>query len=268
MMPLNMDDCKKERDLYPEGSGQRRLRNEPPRALPVVMTNPFCSELGAEKVCCLPSDTVQLPKLAHPCTICGANPSSIVEVPCGHVSTCVACFGCYRHNERCLRCKQKVQGRVDVLPFLDPHTGEPRRCHMCMDAVASVVTVPCAHMCFCERCLPGNIAGCPQCGQRVERVYYVQWQRNVAVPNFGGLETATEDIDVEIERLERQLTQLKRLSHEDGPRRGLGGTSSSIGREARDKTDSHDRSANSRDWNGTGEHHQDDEKSRDEPGCW
>lgn len=272
MMPHPFNDCKDE-VKHPEGT--RQLRNGQ-RPLPAVMVNPFCSELGAERVCCLPSETVQLPKLQHPCAVCGINPASLVEIPCGHVNCCVSCYGCYRHNERCMRCKQKTQGRVDVLPFLDINTGAPRACNMCMETDACIVAVPCGHMCFCQRCLPGNVAGCPHCGQRVQRVYTVQWQQNAAMPNMGGLEHATEDIDVEIERLERQLKQLKRLSHEDDDHRRSNGRGAASSRPVHTNgseagKDGYDRQSSSQSvhqWTQPSRHRQGAEEDHDEPGCW
>merc|ERR1719174_446823 len=99
-------------------------------------------------------------------------------------------------------------------------------------------------MCFCSRCLPQDTLGYPACGERIEHVCQVRWISGgpSSVRNLHGvaggsilhsarsalegsrtagrgpgpidapLSEVTEDVDHEIQRLERQLAQLRSLS--------------------------------------------------------
>mmetsp|Transcript_138968 Transcript_138968/g.443747 ORF Transcript_138968/g.443747 Transcript_138968/m.443747 type:complete len:307 (-) Transcript_138968:33-953(-) len=198
-------------------------------------------------ICCTVDEADSTEKLFQPCLICAVRPASVVEVPCGHITVCIDCYGDYQTNARCLVCRAVVAARVDVRPFLDLVTGRPADCNVCKEAAACVVTVPCVHMTLCARCLPMKPAGCPMCGEIVEQSCAVKWPSpdrcfrppstrpgsaaseigdmrmpsstlGTMTPRTAGsarrecLSKATEDVDQEILRLERQLLQLRSLS--------------------------------------------------------
>jgi len=228
-----------------------------------IIADPFgCQDPTREgdgpAMCCVPEEAQRAAALFAPCMVCAMRAATIVEVPCGHATVCVECYGDYQTNTRCLRCRDQVTARVDVAPFLDEISGRPGECNMCKSAPACVVTIPCVHMCLCARCLPNTPAGCPTCGARVEQTCKVKWSSGGgaaatpsaqggivvstpggtaglsgfglpngrfpslplsvgALPTHGGsggrdgLAEATEDVDLEIDRLERQLRRLRGL---------------------------------------------------------
>jgi len=190
------------------------------------------SHSGFAPSCCITEDAFisdDTVALYMPCMICSVMPACVVDIPCGHINVCIGCYSDYSKNERCLRCRKSASARVDINPFLDPITGRPQQCNMCREADARVVILPCVHMCFCPRCLPQSVVGCPSCGDSVEQVCHAQWLPDssrlgavhslpaVVAPTMlgdgsSGFREATEGINQEISRLEQQLSQLRTLS--------------------------------------------------------
>eukprot|EP00443_Scrippsiella_acuminata_P103403 CAMPEP_0115574798 /NCGR_PEP_ID=MMETSP0272-20121206/1709_1 /TAXON_ID=71861 /ORGANISM="Scrippsiella trochoidea, Strain CCMP3099" /LENGTH=263 /DNA_ID=CAMNT_0003009523 /DNA_START=82 /DNA_END=871 /DNA_ORIENTATION=+ len=212
---------------------------------PFGCQDPLRAQYGDQPLCCM-SDTAESrePQIHQPCLVCAVRPATVVEVPCGHVTVCLDCYGDYQTNVRCLRCRDVVSARVDIGPFLDQF-GRPASCNMCKSSLAAVVTLPCVHMYLCAHCLPVTPAGCPSCGANVDQSCTVKWfaGENSARPSArsgatavgdmarlpslalgtltprtagsgtrDGLSKATEDVDQEILRLERELRQLRTLS--------------------------------------------------------
>lgn len=232
LTPVTVDECAAPSQLSTRNRsiGPSKTQTTGPTGLP-VLTDPLgCGDhpLGEAYTCCLPeaaADQRLGSGLFVPCMVCSLRPASIVEIPCGHVGVCTECFGAYQNNVRCLRCRQLTTGRVDVSPFLERPSGKPIDCNICKSAMASVVIIPCVHMCFCFRCLPSSFAGCPTCGRRVEKVCEVKWTPGPSVPVLpttlgalpthgtrDGLAEATKDVDAEISRLEQQLSKLRTYS--------------------------------------------------------
>eukprot|EP00927_Polykrikos_kofoidii_P054604 TRINITY_DN49004_c0_g1_i1.p1 TRINITY_DN49004_c0_g1~~TRINITY_DN49004_c0_g1_i1.p1 ORF type:complete len:426 (+),score=44.58 TRINITY_DN49004_c0_g1_i1:152-1429(+) len=192
--------------------------------------------------CCAREEAEPRFTLFAPCMVCTMRFASVVEVPCGHLNVCTECHREYQTNTRCIRCRENVPIRVDISPFLDEVTGKPELCKLCRTFIACTVMIPCAHMSFCNRCLPKSVVGCPTCGQKVEQTCQVLWSvsceetantRGLAgmvfptmpastgsFPSHRGsrdvLAQATEDVDEEIARLERQLSKLKHVPSTDG----------------------------------------------------
>lgn len=209
---------------HPSASSQGARTKEARSLFP----DPFGCDGDAPAACCMPEDQGGS-SLFAPCMVCAMRPASIIEVPCGHATVCAECFGDYHTNVRCLRCRDQVTGRVDVFPFLHEPEGRPPECNMCKSNTASVVTLPCVHMCLCANCLPWKPNGCPTCGALVEQTCVVRWSTGSETTRPGpssfprlpatfgslargggeGLAKATEDVDQEIQRLERQLMKLK-----------------------------------------------------------
>lgn len=229
---------------------------------PLGCQDPLASQLGGRQrlpTCCTveESQAETRRRLFKPCLICAVRAASVVEVPCGHVTVCMECYGDYETNTKCLVCSTEVSARVDVGPFLDSF-GRPALCHVCRNCVACVVTVPCVHMSLCTRCLPMKPRGCPTCGETVEQSCAVRWPPDAAacpssLPHRGGragsdvgslrsrrgprsgtetatprtagsmsvsgecLVKATQDVEQDILRLERQLLCLRTLSHSTSP---------------------------------------------------
>lgn len=196
-----------------------------------------CSTTAPEApVCCVPEEHVHKLEMFAPCVVCAHRPATIVEVPCGHVNVCAECHRDYHTNTRCIRCRGSVPMRLDLAPFLDEVTGRPDECKICKAGFASVVMMPCIHMGFCAGCLPKNVLGCPTCGEKVDGMCTVQWVSSAAAALEAyshrsatrrslqqsarseaggdkdlGLVRATEDVDEEIARLERQLFKLRAM---------------------------------------------------------
>lgn len=245
LQPESFKDVGQPRDIV--ASGQPPARAPLAASLTDVLT---CADPAGPNddlpLCCVPEDWDVGPVLSNPCMVCAVRPASIVEIPCGHPTVCMDCYGDYHTNSRCLRCRGSVLARVDVSPFLDSSTGWPSQCRVCRSRVANVVMVPCVHMCLCENCLPNAPAGCPTCGETVERTCVVKWavgenngrpgarhghRRDAGRGQEGplarrsltdneesagmaarALSQATEDVEEEILRLERQLFQLRAIS--------------------------------------------------------
>lgn len=114
------------------------------------------------------------PKMFLPCCICAAHPATVVEVPCGHVTVCEHCVFVYRHNPKCLVCRQDSQGRVDVHELLSEgsgpsaQVGSPPLCNSCLEKDACVLVLPCKHMTLCEDCFKKDSKGCPACGEPMD----------------------------------------------------------------------------------------------------
>lgn len=217
----------------------------PAHALP-ILADPFGCAGPESAMCCVAEGAEGQTgmELFAPCMVCATRAACIVEIPCGHATVCVECYGDYQTNARCLRCRDQVSARVDVGPFLDELTGRPGDCNMCKNALASVVTIPCVHMCFCASCLPESPAGCPTCGARVERTCQVKWLNAAslapseramryfpslpasvgALPAHGrdGLAEVTQDVEHEISRLEQQLRRLRTQSQSSGSAAPMG----------------------------------------------
>lgn len=224
--------CAVEAAPQPAHAGPREAKD-----LPVLVDPLGCGDhpLGEAYTCCMPeADAAGRPDfgpgLFSPCVICTVRSASIVELPCGHVNVCADCYVDYSTNKRCLQCRQLSTARVDVSPFLDAASGRPNACNICKSALASVVIIPCVHMCFCYRCLPQSFVGCPTCGKRVERICEIHWSSASTTPSLpasvralppggrDGLAAATEDIDLEIFRLEQQLRNLRSCSSQASSR--------------------------------------------------
>lgn len=232
---LEFSTCLRESVSCPEVRRRRPSEGGVPReakAMPILMDPLGCGDHPLGAACCIPDAEFtghqnlvpDEPALFSPCVICTVRPASIVEIPCGHVNVCSDCYVNAQTNKRCMRCQQQSVARVDVAPFLDAESGKPHDCNICKNAMATVVILPCVHMCLCPRCLPQSFVGCPTCGQRVERICEIQWNFAAPAPSLPaaaralpargqeGLAAATEDIDLEILRLEQQLCNLRSCS--------------------------------------------------------
>lgn len=247
-------------NLVPSCWGSARRRDGQPggspspveKFLPAIIVDPLGCQGSAPpfdgQQCCALEEAPAAPGLFAPCMVCAWRPAAVVDIPCGHANVCTECYGDYQTNARCLRCRDKVNGRVSVEDFVDEVTGRPQQCNVCKRSPANVVIIPCAHMCLCAQCLPEAPRGCPTCGARVERTCFVRWYpANGELPESSqgaedgtvvgavssghfprlpvsvgalpaqgasrdGLTAATEDVDHEISRLEQQLRRLRRLS--------------------------------------------------------
>lgn len=178
-------------------SAGRPAREAPPSSSsPCSLVDPFgcqdprysvCDLDESMRLCCIAPGWTQGTgaSLFQPCLVCSLRAASIVEVPCGHITVCDECYADYKTNSRCLRCRDQVAARVDIKQFLD-ELGRPEDCYMCKSSLASVVTVPCVHMCLCAQCLPQRPAGCPTCGERVERTCVVKWSAAAATSAAAG----------------------------------------------------------------------------------
>eukprot|EP00397_Hematodinium_sp_SG-2012_P035979 GEMP01038787.1.p1 GENE.GEMP01038787.1~~GEMP01038787.1.p1 ORF type:complete len:221 (+),score=26.46 GEMP01038787.1:224-886(+) len=116
------------------------------------------------------------------CRFCYQNPASIVEIPCGHVTTCP---GCSKHycSPKCMVCGAfSTHARINISEGMS--SGRPLECYMCKCHDASVLALPCEHLICCKSCFRPCHRGCPQCGQRVIERVEVLWQDAMTDKNY------------------------------------------------------------------------------------